>query len=144
MNNYFQEINRDFLLYTNDTTTNFVIYDYVVIDKLIKHNYFLHSVNQRKLALIVLVDYQLLNVDSCDEGHSIEKIQRLYVWSSTHALLNNVCFKEHNNIKNNKLSRKNNFKYSAKFCICYLFFYKYYLILKSLYCLYLIYLLVFI
>ena len=55
-----------------------MIYNYEVIDKLIKHHSFLHSVNQRKLAmhitLNVLADYELLfNVDTCDKGHGIEK-----------------------------------------------------------------------
>ena len=51
INSYFRGINRDSLLYPNDTTTNFVIFHYVVIDKVIKHHSFLHSVNQRKLAI---------------------------------------------------------------------------------------------
>ena len=78
INGYFRGINRGSLLYPYDATTSFVIYNYVVIDWLIKHHYFLHSVNQRKLTmhitLNVLADYELLfNVDTCDEGHSIEK-----------------------------------------------------------------------
>ena len=49
-----------------------MIYYYVVIDKLIKHFSFLHSINQRKLAMYitlnVLADYKLLfNVEICDE-----------------------------------------------------------------------------
>ena len=110
INSYFREINRGSLLYPNDTTTDLVMCIYVVIDKLIKHYSFLYSENQRKLGmhitLNVLADYELLfNVDTCDEGHSIEKIQRTFVWSSTNALLNNFSFKE-NNIKNNELNKK--------------------------------------
>ena len=68
------------LLYHNYTTTNFVISNHIVSDKLIKYHSFLHSVNQRKLAMHitwnVLADYELLfNVDTCDEGLSIEKIK---------------------------------------------------------------------
>ena len=44
-----------------------------------------------------------------------KKIQRKFVWSSANALLNNFCFNENNNIKNNKLSKKENFKHSTKF-----------------------------
>ena len=75
------------------------------------------------IKLNVLADYELLfNVDTCDEHHSIKKIQRMFVWSSANALLNNFCSKE-NNIENNKLSKKRKlFKNSAKFCICNLFF----------------------
>ena len=76
------------------------------------------------IKLNILEDYELLfNVDTCDEHHSIKKIQRMFVWSSPNALLNNLCSKENNNIKNNNLSKKENFKHSAKFCICNLFFY---------------------
>ena len=78
------------------------------------------------ITLNVLADYEVLfNVDTYDEGHRIKKIQRMFVWRSTNAILNNFCFKENNNIKNNKLGKKENFKHSAKFCICNQFFYKY-------------------
>lgn len=108
---YIQGINRGSLLYPNDKTINFVLNNYVVIDKLIKNHSFLHSVNQRKLAmhitLNVLADDELLfDVDTCDEGHNIEKIQKMFVWSSTNALLNNFCSRENNNITSNKLSKK--------------------------------------
>lgn len=67
-------------------------------------------------------DYEVLfYVDTCDEGHNIEKIQRMFVWSSTNALLNNFCSRENNNITSNKLSRKRKL-HSAKFCISNLFF----------------------
>ena len=108
INSYFQSINRGSLLYPNDTT---VLYNYVIIEKLIKIILFFHSVNQKKLAMLktlnVLVDYELLfNVDTCDEGYNIEKIQRMFVWSSTNTLLNNFCSKENNNITSKKLSKK--------------------------------------
>ena len=63
INNYFHGINRGSLLYPNDTTINFVIYNYVVMDKQIKHSFF-HSVNQRKLVMHItlnaLADYEFL------------------------------------------------------------------------------------
>ena len=110
INSYFQGINRGSLLYPTDITTNFILYNSVLIDKLIKNNSFLHSLKQGKLAmhitLNVLADNELLfNVDTCDDGRNIEKIQRMFVWSSTNALLNNFCSRENNNI--NKLSKKN-------------------------------------
>ena len=114
INSCFQGINRGSLLYPIDIITNFVLYNYVVIDKLIKNNSFLHSLKQGKLAmhitLNVLADNELLfNVDTCDEGHNIEKIRRMFVWSSTNDLLNNFCSWE-NNVTINKLSKKRKFR----------------------------------
>ena len=44
------------------------------------------------ITLNVLADNKLLfNVDTCDEGHNIEKIQKMFVWSSTNALLDIFC-----------------------------------------------------
>ena len=40
INSYFQEINKGSLLYPNDATTNFVLYNYIVIEKLIKKSFF--------------------------------------------------------------------------------------------------------
>ena len=116
INSYFQGINRGSLLYPNDIITNFVLFNYVVIDKLIKNNSFLYSLNQRKLAMHItlnaLADNELLfNVDTCDKGHNLEKIQRMFVWSSTNALLNNFCSRENNNITINKLNKKENLQY---------------------------------
>ena len=91
INSYLQEINRGSFLCPNDRPRNFVLYKCVVMGKLIKNLSFLHSVIQKKLsmhiALNVLADYELLfNIDTCDEGHNIEKIKRIFVWSSTNAL----------------------------------------------------------
>ena len=97
INSYFQEINRGYFLCPNDRPKKFVLYKCVVMGKLIKNLSFLHSITQKKLsmhiALNVLADYELLfNVDTCDEGHNIEEIKRVFVWSSTNALLNNYLF----------------------------------------------------
>ena len=72
------ERNKDSLLYRNDTTTNFVLYNYAVIEKLIKNDAFLQSVNQRKLAMRITLnvltgDEPLFNFDTCDEDQNIEK-----------------------------------------------------------------------
>ena len=58
------------------------------------------------IALNILADYELLfNVDTCDEGHNIEEIKRIFVWSSTNALLNNFCSWENNNITDKKMCK---------------------------------------
>ena len=44
INSYFQGINRGSLLYPNDVTTNLVLYNYIVINKLVKNPSFLHSI----------------------------------------------------------------------------------------------------
>ena len=109
MNPLIEQHDNNFLMYTKnkfkllvqqDTTVSLLIDEiHLKSYKLIKHHFFLHSVNQRKLAmhitLNVLADYQLLfNVDTCDEGHNIEKIQRMFVRSSTNTLLNDFVPKE--------------------------------------------------
>ena len=42
INSYFQGINRGSLLYPNDVTTNLVLYNYIIINKLVKNPSFLH------------------------------------------------------------------------------------------------------
>ena len=111
INSYFQGINRGSLLYPNDVTTNLVLYNYIVINELVKNPSFLHSMNQRKLSMYITMDVLandelLFHVDSCGEGHSIEKIEKMIVWSSSNALFNNLCRKENDNITCKKLSKK--------------------------------------
>ena len=103
INSYFQGINRGPQLYPNDVTTNFVLYNYIVINKLEKNPSFLHLMNQRKLSMYITLDVLandelLFHVDSFGEGHSIEKIEKMIIWSSSNALLNNFCSKENDNI----------------------------------------------
>ena len=80
INSYFQGINRGSLLYPNNVT-NLVLYNYIIINKLVKNPSFLHSINQRKLSMYITLDVLdndelLFHVDSCGEGHSIEKIEK--------------------------------------------------------------------
>ena len=111
IDSYFQGINRGSLLDPNDVTTNLDLYNYIVINKLVKNPSFLHSMNQRKLSMYITLDVLandelLFHVDLCGEGHRIEKIEKMIVWSSSNALLNNFCSKENDNITCKKLSKK--------------------------------------
>ena len=121
INSYFQGINRGPLLYPNDVTTNLVRYNYIVINKLVKNPSFLHSMNQRKFSMYITLDVLannelLFHVDSFGEGHSIEKIEKIIMWSPSNALLHNFCCKENDNITCKKLSKKKgNFKHSTEF-----------------------------
>ena len=59
------------------------------------------------ITLDILANNELLfHVDSCGECHSIEKIEKMIVWSFSNALLNNFCSKENDNITCKKLSKK--------------------------------------
>ena len=51
INRYFQGINRGFLLYPNDVTTNLVLYNYIIINKLVKNPSFLHSIKENCLSI---------------------------------------------------------------------------------------------
>ena len=81
INSYFQGISRGSLLYPNDVTINVVQYNYVVTNKPVKNPSFLLSINQRKLSMHITLDVLandefLFHVDSCGDGHSIEKIEK--------------------------------------------------------------------
>ncbi len=56
--NYIQGISRGSLMYPNNCTTNIVLYNYILITKLTKHNFFHHSVNQRNLAMDISCLYR--------------------------------------------------------------------------------------
>ena len=65
--------------------------------------------------LNILADYELLlNVDTPDETHSIEKIGRMIVLSSATNLLDNF-FQEENDNTSNKLSKKKTLKMQLNF-----------------------------
>ena len=50
----------------------------------------------------IKIDYEFLfNVDTYYEGHNIKKIKRIFVWSSTNALLDNFCSRENDDITSN-------------------------------------------
>ena len=78
INSYFQGINRGPLLYPNDLTTNLVLYNYIIINILVKSPSFLHSINQRKLSMYITLDVLandelFFHVDSCGEGNYFHK-----------------------------------------------------------------------
>ena len=109
---YIQGISRGSLLYPDDTTTNIVLYNYIIINKLAKDPVFVHSINQRNLATELTLnaltdDDALFYNDFCGSGHSSEKLERMIVWASTNALLNNFCARENDSIVANKSMQKN-------------------------------------
>ena len=111
INSYFQGINRGSLLQPNDITANFILYNYVVINKLTKDASFLRVENHRKIAMHITLDILaesdfLFHIDTCDEGHNMEKIEKMLLWSSTNSLLNNFCNKENDSITNKKTLNK--------------------------------------
>ena len=113
INSYFQGINRGSQIYPNDVTTNLVLYNYIVINKLVKNPSFLHSMNQRKLSMYITMDVLandelLFHVDSCGDGHSIEKIEEKKRLSGALLMHYQIifCSKENDNITCKKLSKK--------------------------------------
>ena len=40
----------------------------------------------------------------CENGHSLEKIERMIVWASTNSLLNNYCQRENDSIHAKKVN----------------------------------------
>lgn len=109
---YIQGLSRGSLLYPDDITTNIVMYNYIIINKLAKNPLFIHSMNQRNLATELTLnalaeDDALFHSDVCGGGHSTEKVEKMIIWASTNALLNNFCARENNSIVANKDVQKN-------------------------------------
>ena len=102
-NLYIQGISRGALLYPDDAVVNIVLYNYIVITKLIEKPEFTKSLYQRNLAteisLNVLLDNDaFLPLNNCENGHCIGKIQKMILWASTNALLNNFCSRENDRL----------------------------------------------
>lgn len=96
-------------MHPNPITTDIVMYNYIIINKMAKDPYFHKVSNQRLLAssvtLKILGDHDaLLPVDSCHAGHSGDTIEKWVIWASTNALLNNYCSKENNLLAETKAS----------------------------------------
>lgn len=107
--NYIDAVSRGSLMHPDAITTNVVMYNYIIINKLTRHPHFLQTVNQRKVANKITLnaladDDGYFPVDSCDAGHSAERIVHMIVWASTNALINNYCSKENNNLIANKVN----------------------------------------
>ena len=104
---YIDAVSRGSLMHPDTATTNIVMYNYIVINRLTKHPHFLQNANQRNIASHITLnnladDDALLPFDCCDAHHSSEKIERMIVWASTNTLLNNFCSKENNILAANK------------------------------------------
>ena len=111
IHSYIQGISRGALLYPDDAVVTIIMYNYIVINKLTQNPEFAKSINQRNVAteisLNVLEDNDaFLPMNNCDNDHSIDKIQKMLLWASTNALLNNFCAKENDFINQNKKSVK--------------------------------------
>lgn len=89
-------------------TTNIVMYNYIVINKMTKHPNFHQLSNQRIAATTItfniLADEDaLFPEDLCASGHSTEEVTKKILWASTNAMLNNYCSKENNCLAENKM-----------------------------------------
>ena len=107
--NYIDGISRGSLMHPDPITTNIVMYTYIVVNKMAKDAQFHKIPNQRLVASTITLnlltdDEALLPTDSCDAGHSTEKIEKMVIWASTNALLNNYCSKENNSLAEKKIA----------------------------------------
>ena len=87
------------------------MYNYIVIKKLTEISDFCHSLKQRAVATEVTLNVlaendALIPLESCQNSHSIEKIEKLLVWASTNSLLNNYCAKENDLLDNKNKGKK--------------------------------------
>ena len=102
-NLYIKGVSRGSLLYPEESVVNIVMYNYIVINKLTQIPDITRSSQQRNLATeitnnIIIDNDAFLPMYNCENGHSIDKIQKMLLWASTNSLLNNFCTRENDNI----------------------------------------------
>ena len=100
---YIRGISRGRLLLLDTATVNIVRYNYVIVNNLIKTDRFKSARNQRLFVMnttldILQEDEVHLQFESCENGHSLEKIEKMIVWASTNSFLNNFCRRENDSI----------------------------------------------
>ena len=109
--NYISGVSRGSLLHPSEVTVNIIMYTYIVLGKLTQMNSFLSSKNHRNVALTLTLKAIADNdagfsIDTCDAGHSINRIEKMLVWAATNSLLNNFCRKENDSLAWNKTECK--------------------------------------
>lgn len=115
---YTTGISQGGLLHPNPATVDMVIYSYIIINKLIKENVFIHSNFQRILATDVTLnaladDDCFLSSNFCEDGHSTQKLERMIIWASTNTLINNYCSMENNVLAETRTTGKESVKQLA-------------------------------
>lgn len=111
IHSYLQGVSRGSLMHPDPIITRIVMYNYVVINKMSQDPNFHKITNHRSVATTVthniLADHDaLLPLDSCKEGHSAEKIEKIVIWASSNSLLNNYCSKENNVLAEKKVANQ--------------------------------------
>ena len=56
------------------------------------------------LLSILKEDEAHFQLEQCENGHQLEKIERMIVWASTNSLLNNYCQRENDSIHAKKVN----------------------------------------
>lgn len=109
-NSYIQGTGRGSLLYPDEGVVNIVMYNYTAVNKLTPNPDFTHSLNQRNVAteiMKILADNDVfLPTNNCGNEHGIDEVQKMLVWASTNALLNNFCSKQNDLIHKSKKAGK--------------------------------------
>ena len=98
---YIRGISRGKLPLPDTATVNIVRYNYVIVNKLIQTDRFKSAINQRLFVMNTTLDIlqeDEVHLQSCENGHSLEKIEKMIVWASTNSFLNNFCRRENDSI----------------------------------------------
>lgn len=98
---YISGISRGGLLHPAPCSVQLVMYNYIITNKLTQEPIFQKAYNQRTLVMEATYkalrdDETLLSTDICEDGHQSQKLEKMIIWASTNALLNNYCSKENN------------------------------------------------
>lgn len=85
---YIYRISRGALLYPEYAVVYIIMYNYLVINKLTQHPKFIKSLHPRNIATeitlnVILDNDAFLFMNNCDDGHRIDKIQKMLLWALT-------------------------------------------------------------
>ena len=109
-------ITRGGLLYPCLEVVHISMLSYVIVNKLTFQKVFLNCFYQRKLVVecttnaLESEDFISMHQPNCPNGHSVEKLIKIVAWICTNTLLNNVCFKNNDEIVYNKHAKKRKLK----------------------------------
>ena len=105
-------ITRSGLLYPSSDVIHIATTNYIIVNKLAKTDEFKLAPSQRQLVVHITMsaldeeDFLFFYEEACENNHKLVNITKMLVWSCTNILLNNLCFKNNDNLAQEKQGKK--------------------------------------